>query len=160
MTRTSQETSQLSEIVERRLKAAHMLLAKKRCAEVASAVGVTRQTIRMWKQRLDAGGLDALREMPERGRPRRLNEQQLAALHHAFSQGPLYHGFDTAQWSIRHVETLIKRMYNVLFSQTQAWRILNDWLLSRGSVDDPPHYTVAPRPRADEHDRPIWRLFN
>jgi transposase len=46
----------LSEAAKRRLRAGRMLLAGKRPAEVAAAVGVARQTVYTWKALLDEGG--------------------------------------------------------------------------------------------------------
>ena len=57
-----------------------MLLAGKTPAEAAHAVGVARQTAYTWKAVLDEGGIDALRAMPTRGRPARLDESQPQAL--------------------------------------------------------------------------------
>lgn len=55
-------------------------VAGKRPTQVAHAVGVARQTAYKWKAVLDEGGIDALRAMPARGRPARLDEQQLQSL--------------------------------------------------------------------------------
>src|ERR1700722_6381016 len=76
----------LSEAAKKRLKAGRLLLAGKGCAEVALAVGVARQTGYTWKRLLDEGGIDALREVPERGRPAQLEEHQLAAVRAAVLQ--------------------------------------------------------------------------
>ncbi|MDR3451176.1 MAG: helix-turn-helix domain-containing protein, partial [Rhodoferax sp.] len=64
----------LSEAAKNRFKACRMLLEVKGCAEVALAVGVARQTVYTWKRLLDEGGIDALRGVPERGRPAQLDE--------------------------------------------------------------------------------------
>ena len=70
----------LSEAAKKRVRAGRMLLANKGPAEVSLAVGVARQTVYTWKRLLDEGGIDALRAVPERGRPAQLDEAQLAAL--------------------------------------------------------------------------------
>src|SRR3974390_1310965 len=70
----------LSEATKKRLKAGRMLLAGKGCADVAKAVGVARQTVYTWKALLDEGGIDALRAVPERGRPAQLDQAQLASV--------------------------------------------------------------------------------
>lgn len=81
---------QLSEAAKKRLRAGRMLQKGKGCAEVALAVGVARQTVYTWKALLDEGGIDALRAVPERGRPAQLDQAQLAqvraALHPPSSQ--------------------------------------------------------------------------
>jgi transposase len=70
-------TKRLDESVRRRVRAGRLLLAGKTPAQAAHAVGVARQTAYTWKRVLDEGGIDALRAMPGRGRPARLDEQQL-----------------------------------------------------------------------------------
>ncbi len=114
----------LSEAAKRRVKAGRLLLAGKKCAEVALAVGVARQTIYTWKRLLDDGGIDALRGVPERGRPAQLDEQQLASVRTAILQKPTEHGFGTELWTLKRVGAVIERLHGVRFSQTQIWRIL------------------------------------
>ncbi|SAK70549.1 hypothetical protein AWB82_04246 [Caballeronia glebae] len=63
----------MDEATKKRLRAARMLKAGKGPAEVALAVGVARQTVYTWKRLLDEGGIDALRAVPGRGRPARLD---------------------------------------------------------------------------------------
>jgi transposase len=114
----------LSEATKKRLKAGRMLLADKGCAEVALAVGVARQTVYTWKRLLDEGGIDALRAVPERGRPAQLDEQQLAALRATLLQSPTSQGFGTELWTLKRVGAVIERLHGVRFGQTQIWRIL------------------------------------
>jgi hypothetical protein len=64
----------LGEAARKRLRAGRMLLAGKGCADIAEAVGVARQTVYTWKALLDEGGIDALRAVPDPGRPARLDD--------------------------------------------------------------------------------------
>ncbi len=73
---------------------------------------------------LDEGGIDALRAVPERGRPAQLDERQLAAVRASLLQSPTQHGFGTALWTLKRVGTVIERLHGVRFGQTQVWRIL------------------------------------
>jgi transposase len=114
----------LSEATKKRVKAGRMLLAGKGCAEVALAVGVARQTVYTWKRLLDEGGIDALRGVPERGRPAQLDVGQLAGVRAALLQSPTEHGFGTELWTLKRVGALIERMHGVRFGQTNVWRIL------------------------------------
>lgn len=116
--------NRLSESAKRRVRAGRMLLAGKRPAEVAEAVGVARQTVYTWKALLDEGGIDALRAVPDPGRPAKLDEAQLAQVRAALLQSPTEHGFGTELWTLKRVGTLIERMHGVRFGQTQVWRIL------------------------------------
>jgi transposase len=117
-------TKRLDETVRRRLQAGRMMLAGKTPAQAAHAVGVARQTAYTWKGLLDEGGIDALRAMPKRGRPARLDEVQLKALGRALLDKPTEHGFGTELWTLKRVGTLIERLYGVKFGQTQIWRLL------------------------------------
>ena len=112
----------LSEAAKKRVRAGRMLLSGKGCAEVALAVGVARQTVYTWKRLLDDGGIDALRSVPEPGRPAQLDQAQLAALRAAILQSPTEHGFGTELWTLKRVGAVVERMHGVRFSQTQVWR--------------------------------------
>jgi transposase len=114
----------LSERAKKRVRAGRMLLAGKSCAEAALAVGVARQTVHTWRRLLDESGIDALRAMPEPGRPAQLNATQLSRVRAAILQSPTKHGFATELWTLKRVGTVIERMYGVRFGQTQVWRIL------------------------------------
>ncbi|WP_445083206.1 IS630 family transposase [Candidatus Nitrotoga sp. HW29] len=114
----------LSEASKKRVKAGRLLLAGKGCAEVAVTVGVARQTLYTWKRLLDEGGIDALRSVPERGRPAQLDVGQLATIREAILQSPTEHGFGTELWTLKRVGTVIERLHGVRFGQTQIWRIL------------------------------------
>jgi transposase len=117
-------TKRLDEAVRRRVRAGRLLLAGKTPAQAAHAVGVARQTVYTWKAVLDEGGIDALRAMPGRGRPARLDDEKLQALRRALLQSPTEHGFGTELWTLKRVGALIERLYGVKFGQTQIWRIL------------------------------------
>ncbi|WP_113062009.1 MULTISPECIES: IS630 family transposase [Paraburkholderia] len=114
----------LDDATKKRLRAGRMLLAGKRPAEVALAVEVARQTVYTWKGLLNEGGIDALRAVPGRGRPARVDGEQLAQLRRVLLQSPTGHGFGTELWTLKRVGMLIKRMYGVEFSRTQVWLLL------------------------------------
>ena len=141
--------NRLSEASKKRLKAGRLLLAGKGCAEVAIAVGVARQTVYTWKKLVDEGGIDALREVPERGRPAQLDAQQLAAVRAAILQSPTEHGFGTELWTLKRVAALIERLHGVRFGQTNVWRIL-------GSLGFSPQ---KPEKRAIERDEDAVRSW-
>jgi transposase len=112
------------EATRKRLRAGRLLLRGKKAAEVALEVGVARQTVYTWKALLDEGGIDALRSVPSRGRPARLDESQLEGLRRAILQKPTEHGFGTELWTLKRVGVVIERLYDVKFGQTQIWRIV------------------------------------
>lgn len=114
----------LDEAVLRRVRAGRMLLAGKTPAQAALAVGVARQTVYTWKAVLDEGGIDALRDMPTRGRPARLDDEQLQTVARVLLQSPTEHGFGTELWTLKRVGVVVQRMFGVEFSLSQIWRIL------------------------------------
>lgn len=114
----------LDEAVRRRVRAGRMLLAGRTPAQAAAAVGVARQTVYTWKAVLDEGGIDALRDIPTRGRPARLDDEQLRALARVLLQSPTEHGFGTELWTLKRVGVVVQRMFGVEFSLSQIWRIL------------------------------------
>ena len=114
----------LSEGAKKRVRAGRMLQQGKGCAEVALAVGVARQTVYTWKALFDEGGIDALRAVPEPGRPARLDDAQLACVRAAVLQSPTEHGFGTELWTLKRVVAVIERLHGVRFSQAHVWRIL------------------------------------
>ena len=114
----------LEEAVRRRVRAGRMLLAGKTPAQAAAEVGVARQTVYKWKAVLDEGGIDALRDMPTRGRPARLDDEQLQALARVLLQSPTEHGFGTELWTLKRVGAVVQRMFGVEYSLSQIWRIL------------------------------------
>ena len=117
-------TKRLHESIRRRIRAGRMLLAGKTPAEAAAAVGVARQTAYTWKAVLEEGGIDALRNMPTRGRPARLDDAQLQSLASVLLQSPTEHGFGSELWTLKRIGLLIEQRYDVQFGQTQVWRIL------------------------------------
>ena len=85
---------------------------------------MARQTVYTWKALFDEGGIDALREVRLRGRPARLDADQLEDLRRAILQKPTEHGFGTELWTLKRVGVVIKRLHGVKYSETQIWRIL------------------------------------
>jgi transposase len=114
----------MDEATRKRVRAGRMLLVGKRCADVAKAVGVARQTVYTWKTQLDEGGLEALRAVGGPGRPAKLGQRQLAALRRALLSSPTTHGFGTELWTLKRVQLLIERKFGVSYSEVHVWRIL------------------------------------
>ena len=137
----------MSEAAKKRLRAGRMLLAGKGPAAVAVAVGVARQTVYTWKALLDEGGIDALRAVPERGRPAQLDATQLASVRAAVLPSPTEQGVGPERWPLRRVGAVIERPHGVRLSQTQVWRIL-------GSLGFSPQ---KPEKRASERDEDAVR---
>ena len=67
----------------------------------AARVGVARQTVYTWKQTLDEGGIDALRERRRTGPQSKLDEAALSCLREILLESPTAHGFGTELWTLK-----------------------------------------------------------
>ena len=114
----------MGEATKKRVRAGWLLQKGKTPAEIALDVGVARQTVYTWKALFDEGAIDALRAVPLRGRPAKLDNAQREELRRAVLQNPTEHGFGTELWTLKRVGVVIKRMHGIKFSQSQIWRIL------------------------------------
>lgn len=148
---------ELSEAAKKRVKAGQLLLAGKRCVDVALAVGVARQTVQRWKRMLNEGGIDALLAVPERGRTGQLNEEQLAVIRTIILQSPTKHGFDTELWTVPQVGTVIERLYGVRFGQSNLWRILSG--LASGSLKPAKRVIKSDKNAARSYTRSSWSIL-
>ena len=110
---------------ERRLAAGRLLRAGKRSqAEIAREVGVSRASVTRWKHRLSGGGLPALRRRRAPGRASRLGEDQWGRLLVVLARGALQAGFDTEQWTLPRVATVIAREFAVAYHPRSLGRAL------------------------------------
>jgi transposase len=125
----------LDEAVKRRVRAGRLLQQGKSPPEVARMVGAPRQTVYRWREVLEAGGIDALRDMSKGGRPARLGAAELSRLYVALLEGASAHGFATALWTLKRVRLLIEREFGVRYSEVHVWRLLGQLGLSNQKPD-------------------------
>lgn len=111
------------ELEKRRLKAARLLLRGVTKAEVARQLGVARQTVATWEQRLAAGGREALKR-GKLGRPRQLDAGQERELGNIILAGALAAGFPTELWTLPRIGQVIARRFGVEYSTGHLWRLL------------------------------------
>lgn len=116
--------NKLDEAAKRRVRAARLLQAGHKPAEVAATVGAPRQTVYRWKDVLEADGIDALRDMSKGGRPALLGAEELLRLQVVLMEGPTAHGFGTPLWTIKRVRVFIEREFGVRYSDVHVWRLL------------------------------------
>lgn len=109
---------------KRRIRAARLLQAGGKPAEVAVLVGAPRQTVYRWKTVLENEGIDALRDMSRGGRPPLLGAEELMQLQVALLEGPTAHGFGTPLWTLKRVRLFIERQFGVRYSDVHVWRLL------------------------------------
>lgn len=108
----------------RRLRAAELLAQGRPQVEVAEAVGVSRESVRRWQQRLAQGGVAALRRRPATGRPPKLSDTQAAQIEQALLAGAQANGFATDLWTVDRVAQIVQRVTGVRLSRASTWRLL------------------------------------
>ncbi|MBL8502297.1 MAG: IS630 family transposase [Rhodocyclaceae bacterium] len=111
------------ELEKRRLKGARLLLRGVTKAEVARQLGVTRQTVATWEQRLAEGGREALKR-GDLGRPRQLDAEQERELGKIILAGALAAGFPTELWTLPRIGKVIAKRFGVEYSTGHLWRLL------------------------------------
>jgi transposase len=119
---------------ERRLHAAELFAQDVYQAEVARALGVSRQTVSRWHQRWQADGTAGLHSRGAPGRTPRLSDAQLEQAEQALLEGAKAHGFDTDLWTLDRIATVIWRITGVRHHSAHVWRLLRhrlDWSLQR-----------------------------
>ena len=116
--------ARLDEVTKRRVRAGRMLQRGMAPADVAERVGVARQTVYTWKNALDEGGLDALRQSQRTGPQSQLDEAARARLREVLLESPTAPGFGTELWTLKRVRQVIQRLFGVRYSQVHVWRLL------------------------------------
>jgi transposase len=112
----------------RRLRAAELFAVGVRQAEVARQLGVSRQAVRLWHARWQAGGTDALHSRGPTGPAPRLSDQQLATVEQALLEGASANGFVGELWTLDRIATVIERLTGVRHHPAWVWALLHHWL--------------------------------
>lgn len=108
---------------KRRLKGAKLLERGVTKSEVARQLGVARQTVAAWEQRLAEGGKEALKR-GELGRPRQLDSEQEQELGKLLMEGALAAGYPTELWTLPRIGKLITQRFGVEYSVGHLWHLL------------------------------------
>ena len=108
---------------KRRLKGAKLLARGKSKSEVARELGVTRQTVAAWEQRLAEGGKEALKR-GALGRPRQIDAEQERELGKVLMAGALAAGYLTELWTLPRIGKLIATRFGIEYSTGHLWHLL------------------------------------
>jgi transposase len=108
---------------KRRLKGAKLLARGVSKSEVARQLGVARQTVAAWEQRLAKGGRDGLKR-GELGRPRQLDTEQERELGKLLMAGALAAGYPTELWTLPRIGKVIAQRFGVEYSVGHLWHLL------------------------------------
>lgn len=94
--------------------------------EVARRLRVSLTAVYGWRQRWQAGGLDALVSKGPSGSRCRLDDQRLQRLAARWTKGPAVHGFDVDQrWTLARVSDLITRLFHIRYTLRGTANILH-----------------------------------
>lgn len=118
---------------ERRRRAVRMFKRGSTQAEVARALGVSRQSASRWYKKWRAEGARAAKGAGRAGRPSRLSDRDLRKVDRVLGKGPVANGYSTDLWTLARVAEVIERITGVRFHPGHVWRILKvmGWTLQR-----------------------------
>lgn len=106
------------------MRAADMFRRGKSQAEVATALGVSRESAWRWYWAWTDGGRAALAGAGRAGRMPSLTDEQLEAVVAELIKGPQAHGYDNGLWTLARVAGVIKDTTGVSYSISQTSDIL------------------------------------
>jgi transposase len=134
----------------RRRRAGRMFAKGTTQAEVARALGVSRQSVSRWFGEWEAGGADALRGAGRAGRRPLLDEAQLVEVDRVLREGPAAHGFATDLWTLERVAAVIEATTGIAYHPGHVWKLLKrlGWSVQR------PARRAAER---DDEAVAVWR---
>jgi transposase len=93
------------------------------CPQVAQLLGDSHHTVVNWVQRFEAEGLAGLAEGQRPGRPRRLNDKQMAKVEAALRASPQQFGLTTQIWDGPTLSEFLNREWAVKLKARQCQRL-------------------------------------
>jgi transposase len=127
----------------RRMLALALVLEGHNRTQAARAAGMDRQTLRDWVHRYNEGGLEGLKNRPERGAPpRKLTAEQEAAVAEWVRRGPRLEEHKVIRWRLVDLRDEVARQFGVHLHERTMGKLMARLTFSRVSV----------RPRHPEQD--------
>jgi transposase len=115
------------ELERRRRRALELLTDGKRQVDIATFLGVNRNSIYRWRCQA-VEGADGLAAKPHPHRPAALTAAQLRQLEELLAQGAAAHGWQNHLWTTDRVATLIERHFKVRYHHDHVGRFLRNRL--------------------------------
>jgi transposase len=98
-------------------------VAGERPRQIAPALGVSYEAVRLWYHRWGQSDATLLSGKP-RGRPARLSSAQLEQLTRELLRGPTAHGYATELWTCKRIAAVIKKQFGVSYHESHVFKIL------------------------------------
>jgi transposase len=107
----------------RRFQGWHLMQQGWSQCEIAEALGVSEGAVSQWRKRAREGGLEALRQRPRSGAPRRLTADQLARLPVLLHQGAEAYGFRGQVWTCGRIAAVIRLGFGSSYHPVHVGRL-------------------------------------
>ena len=95
-----------------------------RQAEVARRLGVSRESVRRWANRIAVNGVGGLKTPGRTGRRAELTAADLRKLAEMLIRGPEKAGYPNGLWTLNRVAAVIQRTFGVKYHRGHVWKIL------------------------------------
>jgi transposase len=112
--------------IARRLAAGRKLLDGIPVEQIAEELGMAKTTVEKYRQVMEDGGLDALRDISVGGRRSALDESARTWIAEALRGSPRDYGFDADGWTNARMRELIRRQFGISYSRVYAWQLATD----------------------------------
>lgn len=109
---------------KRRMRAAELFERGWSQAQVAMALGVSRESARRWAGDFATGGKEGLRKAERTGRPARLSDEDVEELVVILEAGPTAAGFPTELWTCERVARVVESEFGVQYHAGHVWKLL------------------------------------
>ena len=114
----------LASLERRRLRAGRMFDRGSSPAEVARALGVSRQSASRWHRAWVEGGSAALASTGKRGRSARLSSAELKKVEQTLLKGARSQGYASDLWTLDRVGAVIESVTGVAYHRGHVWKVL------------------------------------
>jgi transposase len=108
---------------DHRLHGLLLITADQSTREVAELFGEDRRTVQRWIKTFEARGLEGLREGERPGRPKSLDQRQMARLGRDLRRPPSDFGFPAGLWDGKLLSEHLRRHYGVDLGVRQCQRL-------------------------------------
>jgi len=81
--------------------------------DVCKVLGVTRETIRLWKELLRKGGLSELLSEKKVGKRTKISNEKLIELKKLIKQKPIKYGYDSKKWTGNILVDYLQKQWNI-----------------------------------------------